>query len=186
MSTMAGHSWEIRVAAARDVAAITAVVNRAYRPAPGEAGWTHEAHLVAGARTSDAQVEELMTAPGSMLLIGLCCGEVAACIQVEATGGGCYFGMLAVDPLRQGQGLGTRMLEFAEHYATEKLGASRLVMTVVSRRQDLVSFYLRRGYQLTGRVMDYPSYAGIPSEPGLELVELAKQDRRVPDPDRAT
>lgn len=182
---MKTHTWEIRVAASQDVAAITTVVNRAYRPAVGEAGWTHEAHLVAGSRTTTAQVEELMASIGSTLLVGLSRGRIVACIQVEATADSCYFGMLAVDPVVQGQGLGTRMLEFAEHYATEKRGASRLVMTVVSRRQDLVSFYLRRGYQLTGRVMDYPSYAGIPREPGLELVELAKQDRQAPKSGRA-
>lgn len=183
---MPQHAWEIRVAEDRDVAAITQVVNRAYRPAPGEAGWTHEAHLVAGARTSAAQVKELMAATGSILMVGLFRGQVAACIQVEATGDSCYFGMLAVDPLEQGQGLGTRMLEFAEHYATQKQGASRLVMTVVSRRQDLVSFYLRRGYQLTGRIVDYPSYAGVPREPGLQLVEMAKSDKHVPVSDRVT
>ena len=42
----------LRQARPDDVAAIVDLVNRAYRPAAGASGWTHEAALVAGARTS--------------------------------------------------------------------------------------------------------------------------------------
>ena len=173
--TMAGQSCEFRVAGVAEAAAIASLVNRAYRPAPDEAGWTHEAHLVGGMRTDASQVSGLMTEPGSVLLVGLRLDRLAACVQVEAHTQGSYIGMLAVDPAMQAKGLGTRMLQFAERYAAEFQRATRLVMTVVSHRTELVSFYLRRGYELTGRTHPFPSYAGVPKQSSLELVELAKQ-----------
>ncbi len=180
-TTMAGQSCTFRVAGQAEVPAIASLVNRAYRPAPQEAGWTHEAHLVAGMRTDASHVAGLMTAPGSVVLVGLWLDQLAACVQVETRQHGSYIGMLAVDPAMQAKGLGTQMLQFAERYAGEVQGAARFVMTVVSHRQELVSFYLRRGYELTGRTQGFPSYAGVPKQPGLELVELAKQAKRPSD-----
>ena len=167
-------AFEFRVAGHSDVAALVGLVNRAYRPEQAAAGWTHEAHLVAGMRTNASQVEGLMAARGSVLLVGLRDDQLAACVQVEANDGSSYIGMLAVEPALQAKGLGTQTLEFAERYAAQVQGASRLVMTVVSHRKELVAFYLRRGYQLTGRTEGFPSYAGKPKQPGLELVDLAK------------
>lgn len=174
-----GPPCEFRVARPADVPALAGLVNRAYRPEPGEAGWTHEAHLVAGPRTTVAQVHALLAAPASTLLVGHRQEHVVACVQVEVGSDSSYVGMLAVDPAFQGKGVGTQMLEFAERYAVAVQGAGRLVMTVVSHRKELVSFYLRRGYQLNGRVHAFPAYAGIPKQPGLELVELDKPAPRL-------
>lgn len=168
---------EFREARHQDVPAIASLVNRAYRPRPGEAGWTHEAHLVAGTRTRDSQVDELMRARGSVLLVACRDDRVIGCVQVEASSGSSYIGMLAVDPALQAKGIGKQLLGFAERFAADAQGSSRLVMTVVSHRQELVAFYVRRGYQLTGRTQEFPAYAGVPKQPGLELVELEKPAR---------
>ena len=50
----------IREAQLKDVEAIVQLVNRAYRPAPNQQGWTHEANLVAGARINTQQVVDLI------------------------------------------------------------------------------------------------------------------------------
>lgn len=162
------------VAGPQHVASIVDLVNRAYRPTPGEAGWTHEAHLVSGVRTNAAQVAALIAASGSVVLIGREHARVVACVHVEAGEGGAQLGMLAVDPVSQGQGLGTRLLEFAEDHARETCSADRFLISVVARRAELVQFYLRRGYRETGRVLGFPDYAGVPKEQDLELVELEK------------
>jgi GNAT superfamily N-acetyltransferase len=182
----AGQAVDFRVAGHPDVAGIASLVNRAYRPEPGHAGWTHEAHLVGGMRTNAGQVEGLMAAPGSALLVGVSHDQIVACVQAEATEGCSYIGMLAVDPAIQANGLGTQMLDFAERYAREVQCASKFVMTVVSHRKELVSFYLRRGYRLTGRTQGFPSYAGVPKQPGLELVELEKPVPQLDAPDVAS
>jgi len=173
-ASIQGEGCAFSVAGMQDVASIVDLVNRAYRPTPGEAGWTHEAHLVSGARTDAAQVEALIAASGSVVLVGRDHARVVACVHVEAGEGGAHLGMLAVDPVSQGQGLGTRLLEFAEDHAREAHRANRFLISVVSRRAEFVHFYLRRGYRETGRVLGFPDYAGVPKEQDLELVELEK------------
>ena len=48
-------------------------------------------------------------------------------------------------------------------------------MVVLSAREELIGFYLRRGYRRTGEVMDYPIEAGVGmplySELSIEVLE---------------
>jgi hypothetical protein len=50
-------------------------------------------------------------------------------------------------------------------------------MAVVSSRSELIAFYLRRGYQKTGVVQDYPLSAGVgtPKFSGLKIEVLEKR-----------
>lgn len=56
-------------------------------------------------------------------------------------------------------------------------------MIVVSGRIELIAFYLRRGYQQTGSVMDYPILAGVgtPKDASLKIEALEKRatDKRL-------
>lgn len=152
----------LRQARPDDVTAVVDLVNRAYRPAAGASGWTHEAALVAGARTSAAQVAALLQQPESALLLGCSDNSVIACVLVESeVDGVCLIGMLAVEPQLQGSGLGKRMLQHAETYAQQRFGAVRLRMVVVSARSELLAFYLRRGYRRSGELQEYPLEAGV-------------------------
>lgn len=47
---------QITKAGLADAEAITGLVNRAYRPAPGAEGWTHESALVSGSRINRENV----------------------------------------------------------------------------------------------------------------------------------
>lgn len=84
--------------------------------------------------------------------------------------------MLATDPAQQACGIGKVMLAAAERLAVERLAPQRLVMSVLTSRPELLAFYQRRGYRLTGQVSGYPLDAGVgqPRTPGLELLELEK------------
>lgn len=62
---------ELRVAREADAKEIAALVNRAYRPSPQDAGWTHEANLVAGERTTTEQVLSLFHEQSTILLLCL-------------------------------------------------------------------------------------------------------------------
>lgn len=166
---------ELRVACQADADDISALVNRAYRPEPGAAGWTHEANLVAGERISTAQVSSQLQGPSIILL--LCLGpKIVACVQVEPDQSGVYIGMLATEPHMQEQGLGKQMLLSAEAYALEHFVASLLKMSVLSSRPELLSFYERRGYVLTGVVEEYPLTANVgrPMIDGVQVLSLAK------------
>jgi GNAT superfamily N-acetyltransferase len=56
----------------------------------------------------------------------------------------------AVEPRLQGQGLGSRLLRFAEHRASE-LGATEAALDTAERAAHLVRFYQARGYREVGR-----------------------------------
>ena len=166
---------ELRVACEADAKEIAALVNRAYRPSSKDAGWTHEARLVAGERTTTEQVLSLFHEQSTILL--LCLGpKIVACVHVQGGQSGAYIGMLATDPKLQAQGLGKQILLHGETYAQEHFEASVLKMSVLSSRPELLAFYERRGYVLTGEVEEYPLSAGVgqPMVAGIQVLSLAK------------
>lgn len=166
----------IRLAAAADAEAVARLVNQAYRPVAGLAGWTHEADWVSGSRIAAAQVAALLLKPASVLLLGLLDQHIVACVYVEQQGPLSYIGMLAVNPQCQTRGVGKQMLAAAERYASQEFAAERVQMLVLSARTELVAFYLRRGYQCIGTQLDYPLAAGVgtPLVAGLTVQTLDK------------
>jgi len=166
-----------RTASKSDAEAIAQLVNKAYRPETGSAGWTHESDFVSGNRTSAGQVAEIMSTPDSVILVGLKDSEIVACIQVEKDGKNSHIGMLAVNPNLQGAGAGKHMLAHAESYANESFCSEKFIMAVVSSRSELIAFYLRRGYQKTGAVHDYPLSAGV-GTPKLSDLKIEALEKR--------
>ena len=166
-----------RTATESDAEAIAELVNKAYRPGSGLAGWTHESDLVSGARTNTSQVAEAISNADSTILLGLRGSKIVACVHVEKDGNACRIGMLAVNPAVQGAGFGKQMLAHAEDYAIANFGSDKFIMVVVSSRTELISYYLRRGYQKTGSAMDYPLSAGVgaPIHDGLKIELLEKR-----------
>lgn len=169
-------SYELRIACETDAEAIAALVNRAYRPSSNEMGWTHEANLISGERTTSRQIISLLFERSVILL--LCIGQkIVACVHVQGSRSTAYIGMLATDPKLQTRGLGKEMLFHAEKYALENLQASELKMSVLSSRPELLAFYERRGYALTGEIETYPLSAGIgqPIVEGIHVLSLLKR-----------
>lgn len=158
-----------------DAVAIAELVNRAYRPEAGAAGWTHESALIEGERTSAQQVQALF-GPHALLLAMKHGTELKACVHIECDGSDCWIGMLATCPSAQNTGMGKRMLQAAEAAAQHRFAPQRLLMTVLTSRPELLGFYQRRGYVLTGETMAYPMGAGVgvPRSPDLQLLVLAK------------
>ncbi|NOT12729.1 MAG: GNAT family N-acetyltransferase [Methylococcaceae bacterium] len=159
-----------------DINAIVQLVNRAYRPEADVSGWTHEANLVSGNRISACQVAAILARPNSAIMVGLKDSEMVACVHVEKNGNHSHIGMLAVNPMQQGTCVGKQMLAHAERYAKEEFGSVKFVMFVLSLRRELIAFYLRRGYQKTGVILDYPlsAGAGTPKHADLKIEALEK------------
>ncbi len=166
---------DIRIAQPDDVAAIVALVNRAYRPDGDSKGWTHESAIVDGMRVTDEQVRALF-APDSFVFVAEQDAQLLACVHVQMEQDCAHIGMLATNPALQAQGIGKTILAYAENYAREHCSARQFEMVVISERAELVAFYLRRGYQKTGRVDGYPVSAGvgIPKVQGLTIEVLQK------------
>ena len=143
-------------ATSADLPIVHKLVERAYRGETARAGWSHEADLLTGDRTSVAELQSFLDA-GEHLLVWRDGGTIRACVRlVQLNPQLAYLGMLTVDPDLQGKGLGKRLLAAAEAYARDELGAERMEMQVFSRRRELLSFYERRGYLPTGERRPFP------------------------------
>jgi len=160
-----------------DVDALVSLVESAYRGDSSRAGWTTEADILEGRRTDPEGVREVIANPDGRLLVVERAGTVVACCQLEHRGDHAYFGMFAVSPKLQGEGLGKRIIAEAERQARVSWGVTEMHMTVISVRDELIAWYERRGYRRTGRTSPFPygdERFGIPRRTDLEFELLVK------------
>lgn len=166
----------LKEATQRDAEQIAQLVNKAYRPEPSERGWTHESELVSGQRINSEQVASLMR-KNSSVLVAYEGESLLGCVHIERSEPFCYIGMLATMPSLQNQGLGKKLLAAAEDFAISRYGAQGFKMSVLSSRPELLAYYERRGYRVTGTTHPYPTEAGVgqPLDANLQVLELIKQ-----------
>ena len=168
---------DIVPAGTADLSDIHGFVERGYRGDSARQGWTHEADLLGGQRTDLEELRLILDDPARTFLLGRIDGALAACIALQDKGEGLfYFGMLTIDPARQGQGLGKIMLEAAEAHV-RALGAHRMEAQVIRQRDELIAWYERRGYALTGETRPFPMHDprfGLPKRDDLEFVVMEK------------
>ncbi|KAK7707172.1 hypothetical protein SLS64_007382 [Diaporthe eres] len=159
---MSTPPFTFRKATPADVPALLALVKSAYRGEDSRQGWTTEADLVADERIDEAGLLAKITAPGGAVLLATTTTTITAgpgpdataetllaCCEVlrhPAPSDLSYFGLFAVSPRLQNGGIGRKMLAEAERLAREEMGAARMEMTVVWLREELISWYVRRGY----------------------------------------
>ncbi len=152
---------EIRSATAIDTTAIVDLLNQSYRGESAKQGWTSETHLISGnVRTTEAEVNHLIAKPGSIILVYKneskeITKEIIGCVNLQHQSNRLYLGMLAVKPLLQGQGVGKKLLRAADEHA-KALRVNQIVMTVVSVRHELIEWYERHGFHLTGEKFPFP------------------------------
>ena len=162
-----------------DLPAVHALIESAYRGETSRAGWTTEADLVRGPRTSVDELAELVASPDNEFLLARDpAGALVACCHLQKRADSAYFGMFAVDPTRQGGGVGDAMLAEAERIVRDEWHRPQLTMWVIGVRGELIAWYERRGYKRTGEAVDFSYDADAPAgpiEPGLEFLVLAKE-----------
>ncbi len=165
-----------RTAGDDDIAAVVGLVESAFRGDASREGWTTEADLLDGQRIDAAMLRAIGDRGGAIVLAedG---GELVACCQLERRGNGdAYVGMISVQPALQAGGVGRSLLAEAERRA-RALGASRVRMTVIRQRDELIAWYERRGYTRTGETEPFPygdARYGLPKVDDLEFVVLEK------------
>ncbi|WP_201589324.1 GNAT family N-acetyltransferase [Psychrobacter pulmonis] len=194
----------LRQAEASDVDALEQLLNRCYRQAEG---WTNEADLVGGIRTTKDELLAVINDPKHYVFIypktttserdGKETGELLGCIAVDikddvatnqrAGNQKAYIGMFAVLPELQGLGVGHQILQAAETFAQRHLQATtqtpaqnpaRLTMSILSHRPELLAYYQRRGYRLNGNSMPFP-VDGNNGEPKRQDLELLELEKLV-------
>ena len=161
-----------------DLAAVAALVNRAYRGTGAQRSWDDEKDLIAGARASVALLQgEIAAKPQGAFLLWRAGAALRGCVWVEPIGDGAwYLGTLAIDPDMQDAGLGRRLLDAAEHHI-RAAGGRTVRMTVLERRTALIAWYVRRGYAAGGETEAFPygdDRFGVPLRGDLRFVVMVK------------
>ncbi|MFN0016355.1 MAG: GNAT family N-acetyltransferase [Saprospiraceae bacterium] len=159
-----------------DIPALLTLVNGAFRGDSARQGWTHESDLLQGElRTDETSLLDLLQQPGGTVL-KYCSdtGYMEGCVYLQVKTNELYLGMLTVAPALQGAGIGKLLLAAAETYARQS-GCAKIRMRVLSTRHELIAWYERHGYRLTGETEPYAfdHKFGVPTQP-LEFVILEK------------
>jgi predicted N-acetyltransferase YhbS len=148
-----------RDATADDVPALVALINYAFRV---------EEFFVEGPRTTAEEVEKLLRS--GAFLVAEEDGRSVGCVYVGRRGERGYFGLLSVDPRRQGRGLGRRLVLAAEERLRAQ-GHREVEILVVDLRKDLDPFYLGMGYRFSGEA---PFPAGLVTRIACRFLVMSK------------
>jgi N-acetylglutamate synthase-like GNAT family acetyltransferase len=170
---------DIRPATLADVPALHRLVERAYRGDSARKGWTNEADLLDGQRTDVESLSGIIADPAQRILIAMNDNGLIGCVQVTRKDfDTAYLGLLSVDPDIQAGGLGKILIIEAERTARNIFAAATMEMTVIRQRAELIAYYERRGYALTGEERPFPhddERFGLPVTRDLSFVVLAKR-----------
>lgn len=128
----------MRPAEVNDVDAIVRLVNRAF---------VAESPYIEGERINADGVRELW--PKGTFLLGEENAVLAACIFVEPRGERAHLGLVSVDPVRQGNGLGSNLMAAAEAHCRAN-GFREMELRFINHRTELERFYTRMGFVATG------------------------------------
>ena len=128
----------VQVAAVADCGALASLINSAFAVEK----------FLEGERTDEEQLKAMMQ-KGQFLLGCDGPGRLVASVYVEVRGSRGYFGMLAVHPGHQKNGLGTKMVGVAEEYCRAK-GCGAMDLCVLSLRPELPPLYRKLGYAESG------------------------------------
>ena len=165
----------ITKATLQDIPALTILINSAYRGESSKKGWTTEANLLEGKRTDELTMRDILLEPKNTILKYTENNTIIGSVLLVEKEHQLYLGMLTVSPELQNSGIGKKMLAEAENHAMA-LGLSSIIMTVISVRKELISWYKRHGYVDTGEREAFPEseiHVTISDEP-LEFVYLEK------------
>ena len=162
-SQTAGHSQALifRLATPEDSAQLTALINTSFRNDPTTDVFLSASHEGIDV-TSLRQVQEAISDPDKAIILAVLpdsqqiVGHCSVRLLQDKTPKTAWFGLLAVDISSQGKGVGSRVLESAERYAKNELGASRMEFDVVWTRKSLIDWYKARGYSEAGEKRDFP------------------------------
>ena len=163
-----------------DAQAINTLINSAYRGEGSRKGWTTEADILDGLRTTTAEVGKIIKRDNAFMLIGVLNDEIVATICCEwqelAFKNTVHFGMIAVKPSLQNKGYGKSLIKAAEAMTLRQWRVAGFHMAVISIRHELIAFYERLGYKRTGEFVDFPVKSDVwqPKVEGLNFQYLAK------------
>lgn len=160
-----------RTATPADAPAVRALIESGYRGDSARKGWSNEADLLGGDRTTPEEVAAMIAAPEKRVLLAEEQGALVGTVTVTDLGNArAYMGLLCIDPERQAGGLGRAMVREVEQLAVQVFAARVMELIVVDVRTELVAWYERRGYGRTGVLRPFP----LPMDVPYKMVELER------------
>ncbi|MFV8325951.1 GNAT family N-acetyltransferase [Flavobacterium sp. ZS1P14] len=167
----------ITKATLKDVSSLNKLINSAYRGASSKKGWTTEANLLEGLRTTEEELTETIQHTKNTFLKFTENNQIIGCVLLVAKQHQLYLGMLTVAPELQNSGIGKKLLQQAEIHASA-LGLSKIVMTVISIREELIAWYKRCGYLETGAREPFPA-SDVHITISNQLLEFIVLEKRI-------
>jgi len=126
-----------------DVPALAVLMSRAFDPRYGE-GW------------NGSQLLGTLTMPGTRSEMAVADAAPAGFTLTRFAGGDCELLLIAVDPPRCGQGIGTELLKRSVDLAKQS-GARRMFLEVRTGNNAARGLYERQGFICVGQRKDYYS-----------------------------
>ncbi|KAK4861673.1 hypothetical protein LT330_003708 [Penicillium expansum] len=147
-----------RIATKEDAPQLQQLVESAFRAEDSRKGWTDDLGLSANFRLDVQEILAMITKPDSVMLMATddentLVGSIGT--SKRDTDHARLF-MLAVDTSQQRGGIGRQVLAYAEDYCQRTWGVKTLGLNALSNRQQLISWYSRRGYKATGETSPFP------------------------------
>ncbi len=168
------------VANPEQIDALCHLINFAYRGEFSRTGWTTEADLLDGQRTDPQMLRDLMAPPDQVILMGADPEHdhrIIGCVHLKKVNpDSCQLGMLTVKPDLQNKGVGRQLLDEAESWA-RSWSCKEMNLLIIQTRREMIDWYIRRRYKLTGERKDFP-YGdlrfGIPTRDDLYFLVMTK------------
>lgn len=167
----------ISIAKLDDVKELEKLVNSAYRGEDSKKGWTTEAEILDGIRVDDKALKELLEKPKvTILKLSGLDNRILGTVCLELKSPALYLGMFAVSPLEQGKGIGKALLVAAESHALQN-NCTKIIITVISTRLELIAWYSRHGYVATGKAIAFDEIEGRFGEPKVAAISLIEMEK---------
>lgn len=165
----------IAIATQEDSISLEKLINSAYRGETSKLGWTTEANLLQDKRITLDELSKTINNKSNSILKFTKNDAIIGCVLLVNEGDKLYLGMLSVSPELQNSGIGKTLLKKAEEHAL-KLGLPKIVMTVISIREELIAWYNRHGFIDTGDREPFPlnNTTAVISQKPLEFIVLEK------------
>jgi len=171
------HFYKAELTDAADVAQL---INSCFRGEISRKGWTTEADILDGKRTTASEIAATIRRNDAFVLMGVLNDEVVAAVcceqQMIAGKQTAHFGKISVKPSLQNKGYGKDLIFAAEAMTKREWRVLGFHMSVISMRSELIAYYERLGYERTGELETFPVNPDLwqPKVEGLTLEYLVK------------
>lgn len=161
-----------------DLSALLSLVNTTYRGESSKKGWTDESSFVGGdIRVDEEALTNYLTDPDIYILKYTDANDqIIGCVNLHKKQDKLHLGMFAVQPELQSAGVGKILLQASEECA-KRLNCKAINLTVIQGRDELIAYYERKNYVLTGRSFPFPveyHKFGVPLQE-ITLLEMEKE-----------